>query len=241
MKNLLLRMGFLGFDLTIRKRVTFLKSIRNSNVLDVGCGRGYISYLLSKKSNEVLGVDHDEAAINSAISRYGDSAKFRVMKIGELCKLNERFDCVVCMEVIEHIKDDAKLLRDMRSVLKEGGLLTLSTINSECYLNSISTPKISKVEDGGDVRAGYTKEELARNLAAAGFEDVKISSCIGRITQRALSIEYSLRSIKAISYNQIYRAFIFALLCPISLLDNSHNKNDDMTLVVFARKGGLRE
>lgn len=228
----------MGFDLTIRKRVSYLKDIRHRKILDAGCGdNGYISYYLWQHDNEVTGIDFRPSAVNSANLRANSrpNLKFRCMNLKDLGGLEEKFDVIVFMEVIEHLNDDVGVLKNLNKLLKPNGTLILSTINSECYLDRIYTQKISQSEDGGHVRLGYTREGLISKLKAAGFEPDRISSCIGRITQRALSIEYTLRNI-AFSYNQIYRAAIFAFLYPISLLDNSKNEKDDMTLIVEARK-----
>ncbi len=232
-------LGFMGFDLTLRKRAEFLKNIRNSYVLDVGCGsNAYLSFLMSRQGNRVFGVDINEGAIKSARGRSAGKGRveFRVMEVKNLDSLGEKFDCVVCMEVIEHIKDDEKLLRDLCSVLKKGGLLVLSTMNKDSWFSKKYPDSISKEEDGGHVRLGYGKTELEEKLKRNGFAVEQSASCIGVITQRILALEYRLRKPKPLAYNTVFRAFIFPFLYSITLFDGSRNNPEDLTLVVRARK-----
>jgi len=104
-------------------------------ILDLGCGIGRTSVALAKAGYEVMGLDINEKAVNIAreISKNGvaGSLHFIVGDETELLskKFNERFDGVVCSEVIEHVEDYQSLLADCRSVLKEGGSLILTTPN----------------------------------------------------------------------------------------------------------------
>jgi ubiquinone/menaquinone biosynthesis C-methylase UbiE len=239
LKDFVLSSNFMGFDLTLRKRAEFLKNVRNSYVLDVGCGsNAYLSFLMGRQGNRVLGVDRDEGAIKSARQRSAGNERmqFKVIDARRLNSLDEKFDCAVCMEVIEHIKDDEKLLRDLCSLLKKGGLLILSTVNRDSWLAKKCSHDISEEEDGGHVRDGYGKKELEEKLKRNGFVVEESTSCIGGITQRALALEYRLRKPKLLAYNTVFRALIFPFLYSISLFDSSKNNPEDMTLVVMARK-----
>jgi SAM-dependent methyltransferase len=231
--------GFMGFDLTLRKRAEFLKNIRNSYVLDVGCGsNAYLSFFMSRQGNRVLGVDRDEGAIKSTRGRSTGRGRveFRVIEVKNLDSLGEKFDCAVCMEVIEHIKDDDKLLRDLCSVLKKGGLLVLSTVNKDSWFVKKYPGGVSKEEDGGHVRLGYGIKELEEKLERNGFVVEESSSCVGVISQKAIAFEQMMRKPRSLTYNPFFRAVLFPFLYSITLFDGSRNSPDDFTLVVRARK-----
>jgi len=232
-------LGFLGFDLTIRKRVAYLKGIKHKSVLDVGCGdNGYIPYLLCRQGNNVLGIDKRAEAIGSARKAHLGKKEldFRQMDISNLGILKEKFDCAVCMEVIEHIIDDRKLLRNMHAAIRKGGLLVVSTININSQIAKEPADTVLETEDGGHVRRGYTKKELEEKIREAGFKVLQSSSCVGRITRQAILLEQRVRKHSRIRYNLLLRALLFAFLYPITLLDNSHDNPEDMTLIITARR-----
>jgi len=142
----------------------------------------------------------------------------------------------VCMEVIEHIRDDEKLLEDLCSLLKKGGKLILSTVSKDSWFSKKYPDSISKEEDGGHVRLGYSRKELEEKLKRSGFSIEGSASCIGVITQRVLALEYRLRKPKLLSYNTAFRALIFPFLYSITLFDSSRDNSNDFTLIVTARK-----
>jgi 2-polyprenyl-3-methyl-5-hydroxy-6-metoxy-1,4-benzoquinol methylase len=93
---------------------------RNKTVLDLGCGDGFLSELVLKNDNEVVGVEVSEGAIKKATNKG--------IKVFD-CDLSsdwgnlieKKFDIVLSGEVIEHIFDTDKFLKNIRSVLKEDG------------------------------------------------------------------------------------------------------------------------
>ncbi|HET7087082.1 MAG TPA: methyltransferase domain-containing protein [Anaerolineae bacterium] len=104
-------------------------------ILDLGCGIGRTSVSLAKAGYDVTGLDVSEKAVNIArqIHKNGVAGSLHFI-VGDETeplsqKFNERFDGVVCSEVIEHVEDYQSLLAVCRSVLKEGGFLILTTPN----------------------------------------------------------------------------------------------------------------
>lgn len=96
-------------------------------VLDLACGSGFGTKILSEKAKSVIGIDNDLEIIKSA------NANLRSDRIGfidadafDLPFASGSLDCVVAFEIIEHI-DPIALLSEIRRVLKPGGTVILST------------------------------------------------------------------------------------------------------------------
>ena len=83
-----------------------------------------------------------------------------VRSLGERRDLFNKFDIILCAENIEHILNDNKLMKDMAYCLKEGGKLILTTPNSGYIpIGKGDAGPFLKIEDGGHVRKGYSKED----------------------------------------------------------------------------------
>jgi SAM-dependent methyltransferase len=103
-------------------------------VLDVACGSGYGSALLGERARAVIGADLSRPALAHAAAHHGGSGARYVRMDG--CRLGLRdgsVDLVVSFETLEHVPDMPLLLRELRRVLKPGGLLIISTPNRPLY------------------------------------------------------------------------------------------------------------
>lgn len=133
--------------------------------LDAGCGSGCFSFYAASQGNHVIGLDMEGPKLASAKIR-GKALEFphlefRAQDLRELDRLVPQlgtFDQILSFEVIEHVMNDEKLVKDMASLLKPGGRLILTTPYKNH--NPLIGDKLSDHEDGGHVRWGYTFEEL---------------------------------------------------------------------------------
>jgi len=108
-----------------------------AQVLDYGCGSGVFVKALADRGYHVTGVDESPAMIEAARRTLAaDPTASDVCRLervdsesfgGEF--LNERFDCVLCLGVLEYVDRYQELLARLCSVLKPGGSLILSVPN----------------------------------------------------------------------------------------------------------------
>jgi SAM-dependent methyltransferase len=82
--------------------------VRGCRVIDLGCGDGYGSELLSWVCPEVIGIDIDEGALTAARARY-QHPQFYVGDLTDPTSIPQG-QVAVCFEVIEHLPDPKKLL-----------------------------------------------------------------------------------------------------------------------------------
>lgn len=108
--------------------------VNGLNVLDAACGEGYGSHLLAHSAARVDGVDIDPQAVAHAKVRYAtDHLRFHTASALELPFPDDRFDCVVSFETLEHLAEHDQLLREFRRVLKPDGFLIISSPDKKTY------------------------------------------------------------------------------------------------------------
>lgn len=119
-----------------------LDFVKGKKVLDIACGTGYGSIMLSEKAENVLGVDISSESLQYANNTFQSSnLKFKQGDAVNLDFINdETFDVVVSFETIEHIAEFTKYLTEIRRVLKKGGLFIVSTPNKLKHSPNSDTP-----------------------------------------------------------------------------------------------------
>jgi SAM-dependent methyltransferase len=173
-----------------------LPTTANDDVLiDIGCGTGAFTIGAAKRGYKAIGLSWDERNQREASRRAqmcGVTAAFSVCDVRHLhlCdEYNERFDVAICLECIEHILDDRKLIVDIAACLKPGGRLLLTTPNF--YYRAITAGDngpFHKCETGGHVRRGYTSAMLRELCRAAGLICEELSYCGGFFSQKTTSL-----------------------------------------------------
>lgn len=143
-----------------------------SKILDLGCGVGTMSMWLASKGNDVVGLDVSQSAVNLAnLSKKALNLKSVSFISGDVLKTSfkkSRFDAVVCSEVIEHIKDDRRLLIKSYSLLKKNGVLLLSTPLESAPLNRWGFLK--KFDDQVGHLRRYSEDRLVSLVKKTGYE-----------------------------------------------------------------------
>jgi SAM-dependent methyltransferase len=137
-------------------------------VLDLGCGEGYGTSLLSRAVGEIVGLDVDAAAIAHAASQYASAnCRFRRHDGERLPFVDAAFDAVVSFQVIEHVPGDRMYVSEVSRVLAPGGQLVLTTPNAANRLGPGGKPW-----NRFHVRE-YRAAELG-DLLAGGFDSVEV-------------------------------------------------------------------
>ncbi len=103
-------------------------------IIDVGCGDGYYLYLLSNLGMKLslTGVDFDRRALESAKKNLWRK-KVRLVHGNLMSKLpfdDATFDKAVMSEVVEHLPNDVRGLKEVKRILKKNGTLILTVPNA---------------------------------------------------------------------------------------------------------------
>jgi len=100
-------------------------------ILDVGCGGGLLCEPLSRLGAEITGIDASKNNI--------EAAKLHSKEMGlninyihcspENLKLQNQYDVILSMEVVEHVPDINLFIKNCTKFLKKGGVIFIATIN----------------------------------------------------------------------------------------------------------------
>jgi len=166
------------------------------NILDVGCGTGYLTAELAKKypNGKVIGCDLASGMIEVAKTKHRQpNLTFEIADAEELPYQNNRFDLVVSSSTLQWTSFGQALKQVSRVIKKEGyflfstfGPLTLKELK-EAFI-SLKDQKTIPVNDF------TTLKEIEMALKANGFDSIKLSSVIH--TQKYESVRDILWSLK---------------------------------------------
>lgn len=146
---------------TVSKFRAFLKG----KILEVGCGIGNFTEILTDYG-EVFAVDIDKNNLYVCKkSAKGAKVGFGDIEKGSVFFDDQLFDTIVCLNVLEHIKDDAAALENMYNLLKKGGVLILLVPANKSLFGQID-------KSIGHFRR-YDKKELVNFLENKGFKVIR--------------------------------------------------------------------
>lgn len=138
---------------TFKKRIEELKQlgIKKGNILDIGCAYGYFLKECEKNRFSTFGVDISSYAIK--IAEKNCSGKLRVLDVDNhnLPFKSSLFDAVTLFDVLEHLENPYKLLREVFRVLKRGGIVYIHfpvikrAITDKTHKTFLTIPTLKKV------------------------------------------------------------------------------------------------
>lgn len=162
----------------------------DAKVLDVGCGPGTITADLASRvpQGHVTGIDAAQEIIEQARAEAGGptgstgNLSYAVGDVYALDFPDDSFDVVHAHQVLQHLGDPVRALREMRRVTKPGGLIAARDVDygaMDWYPDSPALDEWQQLYlavargNGGDPRAGRRLHVWARE---AGLTDVACSS-----------------------------------------------------------------
>ena len=108
---------------------TLLKIIKTKQpktIIELGCGNGRVANKLSK-NHKVVALDGSESCVKYALENF-PSVTFHIDSVySDLSKKYGKYDCVVSLEVIEHLYDPRTFIRNCLNLMVDSGSLILST------------------------------------------------------------------------------------------------------------------
>jgi len=142
-------------------------------VLDLGCGAGFGTHLLSCASRHVVGADYDGKAIAECDRLYGQNDRLRYVRMDATAPafLDHSFDVVISFEVLEHMSS-ARLdayLSGIRRVLAQDGVALFSTPN-----RLVEKPHLESVGIRNDYHVNSVSPSELRTQLRSQFSSVQV-------------------------------------------------------------------
>ncbi len=206
---------------TLNKFKKYLKG----EILEIGCGIGNFTSTLSK-FGKVTAIDIDPSLIenfkkdniSNIKSGYGN------IENGEYFFKDKTFDTIVCINVLEHIKDDTKALENMFKLLKPGGNLIL--------LVPIHNFLFGEIDKAIGHFRRYDQKELIKKLQDLNFSIIS-NNRLNFIGAIAWFIAGKIFKNKQITENKIK---LFSLISPILNLENLIEPPIGTSILIVAKK-----
>ena len=185
-----------------------INQLAGKQVLELGCGEGYGMQILSPHTKQYIAVDKKKPGARF----FTRNISFQRCRLPFLVNFGDNsFDTIICFQVIEHIKNDNKLLSEIKRVLKPGGQLLLTTPNR---LTSLTRNPFHVRE--------YLPQEMCR-LVSAHFSNCTVEGIYGNnavisyYRENKKNVE---RLMRYDIFNLQYRLPAVLLRLPYSLLNN---------------------
>ena len=153
----------------------------------MGCGKGFYENAIGLVHPEwsVVGVDKNQAYLETARQKtVAKNVKYVSADTSRLPFGEEEFEAVICTELLEHLKNDGEVLKEIARVTKKGGVILITVPHKNYPLAWDPINRIGENFFGWHVPAHiwwlagiwadhvrlYSEAELTRKLEKAGFK-----------------------------------------------------------------------
>jgi 2-polyprenyl-6-hydroxyphenyl methylase/3-demethylubiquinone-9 3-methyltransferase len=189
-------------------------------LLDVGCGGGFLAEDFARAGYEVTGLDPSPETIETARAHAAASG----LAIGYQTGCGEQlpfpdgsFDQVACCDVLEHVEEVPRVIAEIARVLRPGGLFLYDTIN-RTFLSKLVVIKMMQEWPATAFAAPHTHvwekfikpKELAVQLARHGLDQQEVRGMApARLNPLSLLLDLRRRAQGTITFKELGRRLAF--------------------------------
>ncbi len=110
-----------GYKKIIEYLEPYLK--RDSEVLELACGTGQVTFLLADKVDKLIATDFSKEMIKMCMKNNEKGVNFSVEDATNLSFSDNKFDLIVAANLLHIVPEPDKILSEMKRVLKPGGII----------------------------------------------------------------------------------------------------------------------
>ncbi len=165
-----------------------LENVRGNSLLDLACGDGLMTEMLARQMTRVVGVDASGKHLSEARKRLPQTDFYE--SLVEDLELDERFDTVTMLDLLEHVVDPIALLRKAASFLADEGVLILHVPNAYA-INRRLAVLMGTLEHCEELspfdlqiaghRRSYSLQTLCKDIEQAGLRTIKTGGIFYKI------------------------------------------------------------
>lgn len=145
--------------------------LKNKSVLDYGCGTGEILNFLSPQSG--VGYDPSKEMVNICRRKFKKSKTLKF--VSSLNDVNQRFDQILMVDIIEHLTDVAGELKTAMKLMKKNAQLVVSYVDSKWEVPLMILEKLNlKMPEGPHRR--ISNAELVKTAKRNGLKLVSLDT-----------------------------------------------------------------
>lgn len=147
-----------------------IEGFLGERILEIGCGSGHFTRLLAARDCFLMVADMDESYLLSVGTEHQRRDNFQVFKFDLSENLpsglkEHQFDTIVCLNVLEHIKDDIQALRGLKEILMTSGRLILMVPAFPVLYGSM--------DQADNHYRRYCKKELLEKISLIGLSTIQ--------------------------------------------------------------------
>jgi len=166
-----------------KKLISEIRFIGNESILDLGCGDGVLTKMITDKipNGNILGVDVSEGMIKKAKELKQDNLRFQLLDINDI-DFEDKFDIIISNATLHWVLDHKKLIKNCHTALKESGVVRFNFAGDGNCSNLISVIRdIMNNEEYKEYFADFkwpwympTTDAYRRLLTINNFREIRI-------------------------------------------------------------------
>jgi 2-polyprenyl-3-methyl-5-hydroxy-6-metoxy-1,4-benzoquinol methylase len=154
----------------LRRFEQFKTIIKKKNIMDFGCEWGGFLKLAEKEVQSACGVE-----LNINCRSYIQNNLNKIETYDSIKNTKTKFDIITVFHCLEHIPHQQKILRELKTALKKGGLLIVEVPHAKDFLiQSINLPSFREFTFWSEHLVLHTKQSLKKLLSLTGYKNITI-------------------------------------------------------------------
>jgi 2-polyprenyl-6-hydroxyphenyl methylase / 3-demethylubiquinone-9 3-methyltransferase len=142
-------------------------ALQQQEILEIGCGGGLICEQLAKRKATMVGIDLSEGALAAARAHARQSGLGHIIHYEQasaeaLPYADGSFSVIICLDVLEHVRDLKTTIAEVARVLAPGGIFVFDTINRTLIARAVLIWYGEHFPSGGLIRGIHNYHDFIK-------------------------------------------------------------------------------